>query len=75
MHDSLSTEEGGYEADDESTSDRSGGGAMDELDDDLAHLNDLDVTCGFDLDAFLLERAQQELAGGDASDGTAETMD
>ena len=44
MHDSLSTEEEGSEADDESTADRGGGGVVDELDNGLAHLNDLDVT-------------------------------
>ena len=51
MHDSLSTEEGESEADDERTSDRGGGGVVDELDDGLAHLNDLDVPWGFDLKA------------------------
>ena len=74
MHDSLSTEEGGPEADDENTSDRGGGGGVDELDDGLARLNDLDVTWGFDLDAFLQEGAQQAPAAGDAGDGTAKTM-
>ena len=74
MHDSLYTEEGGSEADDERTSDRGGGGAVDELDDDLAHLNDLDVTQGFDLDTFLQERARQAPSAGD-DDGTAQTMD
>ena len=74
MHDSLSTEEGGSEADDESTSDRGGGGVVDELDDGLARLNDLDMTWGFDMDAFLQERAQQAPAAGDAGDGTVETM-
>ena len=48
---------------------------MDELDDDLVHLNDLDLTWGFDLDAVLQERAQQAPAADDAGDGTAETMD
>ena len=42
-------------ADDVSRSDSSGGGVVDELDNGLAHLNDLDVTWGFDLDAFLQE--------------------
>ena len=74
MHDSLSTEEGPV-ADDESTSDRGGGGLVDEVDDDLAHLNDLDVTWGLDSDAFLQERAQQAPAAGDATDRTAETID
>ena len=74
MHDSLSTEEGGSEADDESTSDRGGGGVVGELDDGLARLNDLDVTWGFHLDAVLQERAQQAPAAGDADDGTAETI-
>ena len=75
MHDSLCTEEGGSEADDESTPDRGGGRAVNELDDGLAHLNDVDVTWGFDLDAFLQELAQQVPAAGKAGDGTAETMD
>ena len=33
-------------------------GGVDELDDTLAFLNDLDVTCSFDLDAFVRERTQ-----------------
>ena len=74
MHDSLTTEEGESE-DNESVSDRRGGGVLDEPDDGLARLNDLDVTWGFDLDAFLQERAQQAPAAGDAGDGTANTMD
>ena len=72
-NDSLSTEERGSTADDESTSDGVGGGVVevvvDELEDDLAHLNNLDVTWGFDLDAFLQERRQQAPAAGDAGDG------
>ena len=47
---------------------------VDQLDDGLARLNDLDVTWGFDLDAFLQERAQQAPAAGDAGDGTVEAM-
>ena len=43
---------------------------VDELDNGLARLNDLDVTWGFDLDAFLQERAQQ----APAVCGTAETL-
>ena len=74
MNDSLSMEEGGSEANDGSTSDQGGRGVVDELDDGLARLNDLDLTWGFDLDAFLEERAQQVPAAGDAGDGTAETM-
>ena len=74
MNDSLSMEEGGSEANDGSTSDQGGRGVVDELDDGLARLNDLDLTWGFDLDAFLEERAQQAPAAGDAGDGTAETM-
>ena len=70
--------EGGSIADDESTSDRGGGGVVDELvdklDDDLAHLNNLDVTWGFDLDVFLRERRQQVPAAVDAGDGKAETI-
>ena len=57
MHDSMCTEEGGSETNDKSTSNRGGGGVVDELEDGLTHLNDLDVTWGFDLDAFLQERA------------------
>ena len=74
MNDSLSMEEGGSEANDGSTSDQGGRGVVDELDDGLARLNDLDLTWGFDLDAFLEERAQQAPAAGDAGDGTDETM-
>ena len=47
---------------------------VDELDDGLAHLNDLDVTWGFDLDAFMQERTQQVPAAGEAGDETPETM-
>ena len=47
----------------------------DEPDDGLAHLNNLDVTWGFDLDAFLQERAHQAPAAGDDGEGTAKTMD
>ena len=48
---------------------------VDELDDGLAHLNDLDVTWGFGLDALLQERVQQAPAAGKAEDGAAETLD
>lgn len=47
---------------------------VDELDDDLTHLNDLDATRGFDLDVFLQALTQQAPAAGDAGDGTAETI-
>ena len=67
------TEEEGSIAHDESTSDRGGGGVVDELDDDLVHLNDLDLTCGFDLDACLQVCRQQSPAAGDVGDGKAET--
>ena len=53
MHDSLSQEAGGSEADDESTSDGGWGGVMDERGKGLARLTDLDVTWGFDLHAVL----------------------
>ena len=43
-HDSLSQKEGGSEADDEGTSNRSVGGVLDEQDEDLDRLTDLDVT-------------------------------
>ena len=75
MHDFLSQEEGGSEADDESTSDEGGGEVMDEQDEGLARLTDLDVTWGLDLHAFLRERSQEAPVAGDAGDGTAETMD
>ena len=74
MHDSLSTEEGGSEADDYSTSDRGGAGVADELDDGLARLKHIDVTWGTDLDAVLQKHAQQVPAAGDDRDGTTETM-
>ena len=68
-------DDGGFIADDESNkSDRDGAGVEDELDDDLAHLNDLDVTRGFDLDAFVHENRQHAPAAGDAGDGKAETI-
>ena len=63
------------EADDVSTSDRGGKGVVDELDAGLAHLNDLYLSWGFDLDAFVQERAQQAPAAGEVRDGIAETMD
>ena len=68
MHDSLSQEKGGSEADDESTSDGGGGGVMDEQDEDLARLTDLGVTLGFHLHAFLRERSQETPAACDAGD-------
>lgn len=37
-------------------------------------LNDLELTWGFDLGAFLEERAQKVPAAGDAGTGTAETI-
>ena len=72
-NDSLPAEQGGSVADDECTPDQSGGEAVDELFDDLAHLDDLDATWGFGEDAFLQERSQQAPAAGGAGDGTAET--
>ena len=68
MHDSLSQEEWGSEADDESTSDQGGEVVMDEQDERLARLTDLDVARGFDLNAFLRERSQETPAAGDAGD-------
>ena len=52
MHDSLSTEEGGSEADDQSMSVRGGARVVDELDGGLVHVNDLDVAWGPDQDVF-----------------------
>ena len=70
MHDSLSQEEGGSEADDESTSVRRryGGGVMDEEDEGLDRLIDLDVTWRVDLHAFLRERSNVAPAASDAGD-------
>ena len=59
MHDYLSKEIGGLEADDESTSDRGVEGVVDEQDDGLARLNDLRVTWGFNMHAILPERAHR----------------
>ena len=75
VDDSPSTEEGGSEADDVSMSNRGGGGVMNELDDSLAHSNDLNMTWGFDLDACLQETARHAHAAGEAGDGTTETID
>ena len=50
-----------------------GVGVADELIDDLAHMNDLDLTWGFDLDAFLRERAQQAPAARGVGEWTAQT--
>ena len=41
-----------FHTDDESTPGQGGWGVADELIDDLAHMNELDLTGGFDLDAF-----------------------
>ena len=77
-NDSLPMEDGGSIADDESTSDRGGGGGVEELvyelDDDLAHLNNLDVTWGFDLDVFCTSADSRPPAAGDAGDGKVETI-
>ena len=43
-----------------------GAGVGDELDDGLAQVNDLDVTWGFDMDAFMQERTYQVLVAGEA---------
>ena len=45
----------------------------DELIDDLAHMNDLDLPWGFDWGAFLRERTQQARAVGEAA-GTLKTI-
>ena len=71
----LSSVEGGFEADDLGTSDRGDGGVVYELDDSPDHLNDLDVTWGFDLESFIQERVQQAPTTGKAGEGLAETMD
>ena len=69
-NDCLSTEKAGSEADDLSTSDRGDGGLVGVLDVGLAHLNDLDVMWGFDLEAFLEERIHQVPVAGEAGDET-----
>ena len=74
MHDSLSQEAGGSDADDESTSGRGRGAVMDEQDEGLDRLTDLDVTWRFDLHAFVRGLSQETPAAGGAGDGTAETM-
>ena len=51
----LFTPDGVSIRDGESTSSRGGGVLVDEPDDDLAHLNDVGVMWGFDLDAFVQE--------------------
>ena len=66
MHDPLSQEKRGSEADDESRSDGGAGGVMDKQDEGVARLTDLDVTWTFDLHAPLRERSQEALAAGDA---------
>ena len=68
MHDSLSQEDGGFQAGDENTSDGGKGGVMDEQDKGLARLTDLDVTWRFDLHAFLREHSQETPAAGDTGD-------
>ena len=47
---------------------------MDEQDDGLDRLNDLDVTWGFDQHTLFARALTGGTAGGDAGDGTAETM-
>lgn len=67
IHASLSTEEDeGLEADAENTSDRGGGEVVDELHDGLAHMNNLNLTWGFELDASFEGRVQQAPAAGNA---------
>lgn len=60
--------------DDGSTSDQGGGGVVDEQGDGLAHLNDLDVTWGFDVDAFRQEREQRVPAASEAGNEAPETV-
>ena len=67
MHNSLSQEEGGSEAATRAPQTEVRGGD-DEQDEGLARLTDLDVTLGFDLDAFLRERSQETPAAGNAAD-------
>ena len=50
------------------------GKVADDVIDDLAHVNHLDLTWGYFLDAFLRERAQHEPAVGEAGGGTLETI-
>ena len=76
----MSTEEGGSIPDDEITSDRGGGGVVDELfvaaHDDMANSNGVDVTGGGgDVNAFLQGRGQHTLADKDTGDGKTETSD
>lgn len=50
------------------------GGAVDERDGDLGHMNDLNVARWFGLDTGLPERAQEANAAGDACNRTCETI-
>lgn len=59
--------------DDECRPNQGGRGVVDERTNDLANLDDLDVTCGFDVNTVLLKRSQQASVGGGANDGAAET--
>lgn len=59
MHHSLSKEEGGVRERRREHARSRWGGGVDEQDDGLDRLNDLDVTCGVDLHAFLREERAQ----------------
>ena len=49
------------------------GKVADDVIDDLAHVNHLDLTWGYFLDAFLRERAQQAPAARGVGEWTAQT--
>lgn len=50
-------------------------GVEDELDDDMAHIYEVEVTWVSDVDAFLQERSQQAaFVAGHVGGGTAETI-
>ena len=75
-NDSLSAEEEGSVADDESSSDQGdGGGPKGLMIDDLAHLDDLHVAWGFDIVSISQERSQQaSVAGGPVTEQPRPTI-
>lgn len=73
-NDSLSMEERGPVADNESTSDQGGMWVVDELEDALTQSDDLGVARGFGLDEFLRERTQKATAAGNADGGKSRTI-
>lgn len=75
-NDPLSTEEGESEADDGNMSNQGGEGVVDEMDDGLVHVNDLELTWGFDLEGVVrgVRPADAWTATGGAGYGATYTM-